>query len=388
MRDTRTTPLAAAVFGLLAALAPAHAQAPRSPAPAPVAAPVRVVAVTTELDRPWAVAFLPDGRALVTERAGRLRVVALNGAVSAPLGGVPLVDPTGQGGLLDVALDPGFAENRMVYLSFTEPGEGGTGTAVARGRLSDAGLEGVQVIYRQQPKVWGSQHFGSRLVFAPDGTLFVTQGDRYDYKEQAQNPASLLGKVVRINPDGSIPGDNPFTGVQNRLLGGAVARPEIWSIGHRNVQSAAIDPATGQLWTVEHGARGGDELNHPEAGQNYGWPIISYGVDYHGAKIGVGTAAPGLEQPAYYWDPVIAPSGMAFLTGDAYPGWQGSAFVGSLGQRLLVRLAIRDGQVVQEERLLSDLGQRVRDVQQGPGGLLYLLTDDGQLLRLDPTGGG
>ena len=388
MHDARTTSVAATVLSLLAALAPAHAQAPRSPTPAPVAAPVRAVPVASGLERPWAVAFLPDGRALVTEKAGRLRVVGPDGAVSAPLAGVPVVDPSGQGGLLDVALDPRFAENRMVYLSYAEAGAGGAGTAVARGRIGEAGLDGVQVIYRQQPKVAGGNHYGSRLAFAPDGTLFITQGDRGGYKEQAQNPASLIGKVVRINPDGSIPRNNPFTGRNSRFIRGTVARPEIWSIGHRNVQAAAIDPATGQLWTVEHGAKGGDELNHPEAGRNYGWPVITYGVDYDGSRIGEGTAKPGLEQPAYYWDPVIAPSGMAFLTGDAYPGWRGSAFVGSLGRRLLVRLVIEGGQVVQEERLLGDLGQRVRDVQQGPGGLLYLLTDEGGLLRLEPTGGG
>ena len=383
MHDARMTSLTAAVLGLLAA--PAQAQAPRSPTPNPVAAPVRAVPVATGFERPWGLAFLPDGRALVTEKAGRLRVVWPNGGVSAPLNGVPAVDAAGQGGLLDVALDPAFAENRLIYLSYAEPGEGGAGTAVARGRLGAAGLEGVQVIYRQQPKVAGGNHFGSRLAFALDGTLFITQGDRFAYKEQAQNPTNLIGKVARINPDGSVPADNPFVG---RWYGASAVSPEIWSMGHRNVQAAAIDPSNGQLWTVEHGARGGDELNHPQWGRNYGWPTITYGVDYDGSRIGVGTAAPDLEQPVYYWDPVIAPSGMAFLTSDAYPGWRGSAFVGSLGRRLLVRLAIQDGRVLGEERLLGDLGQRVRDVRQGPDGLLYLLTDEGALLRLEPTGGG
>ena len=382
MHDARMTSLTAAALGLRAA--PAHAQAPRSPTPDPIAAPVRAVTVTSGLERPWGLAFLPDGRALVTERIGRLRVVWPDGGVSAPLDGVPAVDASGQGGLLDVALDPAFAENRLVYLSYAEPGEGGAGTAVARGQLGEYGLEGVQVVYRQQPKVAGGNHFGSRLAFALDGTLFITQGDRGGSKEQAQNPASLLGKVARINPDGSVPADNPFLG---RVFGDAVVRPEIWSMGHRNVQAAAVDPANGQLWTVEHGARGGDELNHPQWGRNYGWPTITYGVDYDGSAIGAGTALPGLEQPAYYWDPVIAPSGMAFLASDAYPGWRGSAFVGSLGRKLLVRLAIQDGQVMQEEWLLGELGQRVRDVRQGPDGLLYLLTDEGQMLRLEPTGG-
>ncbi len=385
MRNARTPSAVATVVGLLAALTPAHAQAPRSPTPAPITAPVRAVTVASGLERPWAVAFLPDGRALVTEKAGRLRIVGPDGAVSAPLAGVPAVDPSGQGGLLDVALDPRFAENRMVYLSYAEAGAGGAGTAVARGQLGAAGLEGVQVVYRQQPKVPGGNHYGSRLAFAPDGTLFITQGDRFAYKEQAQNPTNLIGKVARINPDGSVPADNPFVG---RWYGASAVSPEIWSMGHRNVQAAAIDPSNGQLWTVEHGARGGDELNHPQWGRNYGWPTITYGVDYDGSRIGVGTAAPDLEQPVYYWDPVIAPSGMAFLTSDAYPGWRGSAFVGSLGRRLLVRLAIQDGRVLGEERLLGDLGQRVRDVRQGPDGLLYLLTDEGALLRLEPTGGG
>jgi glucose/arabinose dehydrogenase len=228
--------------------------------------------------------------------------------------------------------------------------------------------------------VQAGNHFGSRLVFARDGTLFVTQGDRFSYREQAQDLSSGLGKIVRIHADGSIPRDNPFVGRTG-------ARPEIWSFGHRNVQAAALDPRTGQLWTVEHGARGGDELNHPEAGKNYGWPVITYGVDYSGAKIGEGTAKPGMEQPVYYWDPVIAPSGMEFYTGDAYPGWKGSVFVGSLRPGLLVRLSLENGRVTREERYLGDLSARIRDVQQGPDGLLYLLTDarDGQLLRLEPA---
>ena len=294
---------------------------------------------------------------------------------------MPQVAARGQGGLLDVALDPRFADTRLVYLSYAEPGEGGTaGTAVARGRLDADRLQDVRVIYQQQPKVQAGNHFGSRLVFARDGTLFVTQGDRFSYREQAQDLSSGLGKIVRIHPDGSIPRDNPFVGRTG-------ARPEIWSFGHRNVQAAALDPRTGQLWTVEHGARGGDELNHPEAGKNYGWPVITYGVDYSGAKIGEGTAKPGMEQPVYYWDPVIAPSGMEFYTGDAYPGWKGSVFVGSLRPGLLVRLSLENGRVTREERYLGDLGARIRDVQQGPDGLLYLLTDarNGQLLRLEPA---
>lgn len=372
----------AAAFGLLAALLslPAAAQAPRSPTPEPVNPPLQVVTVAKGLDSPWGLAFLPDGRMLVTQKGGQLRLVGRDGAVSAPLAGVPEVVSRGQGGLLDVVLDPRFAENRLVYLSYSEAGAGGVGTAVARGRLGEAGLDGVQVVYQQQPKVAGPNHFGSRLVFAPDGTLFVVQGDRFAYREQAQNGMSLLGKIVRINPDGSVPRDNPYLNTPG-------VRPEIWSVGHRNIQSAAIDPATGRLWTVEHGARGGDELNHPEGGRNYGWPIITYGVDYSGAKIGEGTARPGLEQPVYYWDPVIAPSGMAFLTSSAYPAWRGSILVGSLKERVLVRLVLQDGVVVQEQRMLAGLRERIRDVRQGPDGLIYVLTDgsDGRLLRLDPA---
>src|SRR5262245_59220519 len=252
----------------------ALAQAPRSSTPGSMNGAVRVETVAKGLENPWALAFLPNGRILVTERPGRLRFVERDGRVSKPLDNVPRVLARGQGGLLDVELDPRFAENRLVYLSYAEPGEGNTaGTAVARGRLAEGKLDDVQVIYRQQPKVEGGGHFGSRLVFGRDGTLFVTQGDRMGYRERAQDLSSGLGKIVRINADGSVPKDNPFVGRTG-------ARPEIWSYGHRNVQSAALHPETGQLWTVEHGARGGDELNHPEAGKNYGWPIITYGVDY------------------------------------------------------------------------------------------------------------
>jgi glucose/arabinose dehydrogenase len=358
-----------------------EAEAPHSPNPKPVKADVRVETVARGLEHPWGLAFLPDGRMLVTERPGRLRIVERDGRVSEPLSGVPEVQARGQGGLLDVALDPHFAKNRLVYLSYAEPGPGGTaGTAVARGRHGEGRLEDVRVIYRQQPKVRGSSHFGSRLVFARDGTLFITQGDRSSYRDGAQDLSVGFGKIVRIKPDGSVPGDNPFVGRDG-------ARPEIWSYGHRNVQSAALHPKTGQLWTVEHGARGGDELNHPEAGKNYGWPVITYGVDYSGATIGEGTAKPGMEQPVYYWDPVIAPSGMTFYTGNAFPDWTGSVFIGSLRGQALVRLTLENGRVAREERYLRELGERIRDVRQGPDGLLYLLTDssDGRLLRLRPA---
>jgi glucose/arabinose dehydrogenase len=363
-----------------------HAQsatgpAQRSPQPKPIKGVVTAEPVATGLEHPWALAFLPDGRILVTERPGRLRIVAPSGRVSEPLDGVPRVQAGGQGGLLDVAIDPRFTENRLVYLAYAEPGEGGAGTAVARGRLGEGQLENVEVIYRQQPKVEGNGHFGSRLVFAEDGTLYITQGDRQGYREQAQDLDSGLGKLVRINPDGSIPKDNPFVGRSG-------ARPEIYSYGHRSMQAAALHPETGRIWTVEHGARGGDELNHPEAGKNYGWPVITYGRDYSGASIGEGTAKAGMEQPVYYWDPVIAPSGAVWYTGDRYPGWKGSLFVGSMQPGVLVRLTLENGRVTKEERYLAELGDRIRDVQQGPDGLLYVVTDEdeGRVLRVVPKG--
>jgi glucose/arabinose dehydrogenase len=363
----------AAVF-----LTAAHAQAPRSPTPAAIDASISAKALATGLERPWGLAFLPDGRMLVTERPGRLRIVDRSGRLSEPLAGVPKVYASGQGGLLDVALSPRFASDGLVYLSFSEPGEGGAGTAVARGRLAGNALENVEVIWRQTPKVPGSNHWGSRLVFGTDGTLFVTTGDRFSYRERAQDLSVTIGKVVRINADGSIPADNPFAKREG-------ARPEIWSYGHRNLQGAALHPATGRLWTVEHGARGGDELNHPQPGRNYGWPVITYGVDYSGAKIGEGTSKAGLEQPVYYWDPVIAPSGATFYTGDAYPGWKGSLFIGSLAPGGLVRLELDGDRVRKEERYLSDVG-RVRNVVQGPDGLLYLLIDagNGSIVRISP----
>ncbi len=366
-----------------AACRPAGSQGPaqRSPAPRAQEGVVRAEVVARGLEHPWALAFLPDGRILVTERPGRLRIVERDGRLSSPLGGVPEVQARGQGGLLDVAIDPKFGENRLVYLSFSEPSaEGTAGTSVARGRLGEGRLENVQIIYRQQPKLRGAGHFGSRLVFSNDGKLFVTQGDRQAYREQAQDLQSGLGKVVRINLDGTIPRENPFVGRSD-------ARPEIWSYGHRNLQSAALHPETGRLWTVEHGARGGDELNHPEAGKNYGWPVITYGVDYSGAMFGEGALKEGMEQPVYYWDPVIAPSGMTFYTGDAYPGWKGSVFIGGMGPRVLVRLTLDGDRVTGEERYLGELGKRIRDVQQGPDGLLYVVTDEdeGELLRVVPA---
>ena len=368
--------------GCLTACAPSpvQGQAPRSPTPASVKGALGVQAIAKGLEHPWSLAFLPDKRMLVTERPGRLRLVGPDGRVSEPLAGVPRVYASGQGGLLDVALSPAFAKDRLVYLSFAESVEGRRGTAVARGRLGERGLENMQVIWRQQPKVSGSNHWGSRIVFRPDGTLFVTLGDRFNYSDSAQDLSTTIGKIVRINPDGSAPRDNPFVGRTG-------ARPEIWSYGHRNVQAGALHPESGQLWTAEHGARGGDELNHPEAGKNYGWPVISYGVHYSGFKIGEGTAKAGMEQPVYYWDPVIAPSGMVIYTGDLFAGWKNNILIGSLTPGLLVRLVMKDGRVAQEERYLGDLGERIRDVRQAPDGSLYLLTDarNGQILRVTPA---
>ncbi len=359
--------------------APAQGPAQRSPRPAATEGVIKVETVAQGLVNPWGLEILPDGRFLVTERPGRIRIVERDGTLSAPIAGLPAVAARGQGGLLDVTLDPGFARNRVVYISFSEPGDGGAGTAVLRARLGEGRLDSVRVIYRQQPKVSSSSHFGSRIVVAPDGKLFVTQGDRASYRNEAQNLGSLIGKVVRINPDGTVPRDNPFVGRSG-------ARPEIWSYGHRNVQAAALD-ASGRLWTVEHGARGGDELNHPEAGKNYGWPVITYGRDYSGASIGEGTAKEGMEQPVYYWDPVIAPSGMTFYSGDAFRDWKGSALIGGMSPGRLVRLTLRDGKVTSETQYLGELGERIRDVRQGPDGLIYVITDSaqGRILRLSPA---
>lgn len=340
---------------------------------------IRVVTVARGLEYPWGLAFLPDGRMLVTERPGRLRIVGGDGSLSRPLSGVPDVFAQGQGGLLDVALAPEFAQNRLVYISYAEPGEGGGGTAAGRGRLEGNRLEDFQVIFRQVPKTGGGKHFGSRLVFSGDGRLFITVGERGE-RERAQDFTVHRGQVVRINPDGTVPAGNPFVGRPGY-------RPETWSHGHRNPQGADLHPETGELWTVEHGARGGDEINIPRAGRNYGWPIISYGRHYSGLKIGVGSEREGLEQPLYFWDPSIAPSNMAFYTGDRYPAWKGNLLVGALAGRMLVRLELDGERIAGEERMLQELGERIRDVRQGPDGFVYLLTDarEGRILRLEPA---
>ncbi len=369
--------LALASLALLPALAMPGAKAEGAAASN---RPIRLVEVARGLEHPWGMAFLPDGQLLVTERPGRLRIVGPAGEISGPLAGVPKVDAVGQGGLLDVAIDPDFATSRLVYLSYAEPRGDANATAVARGRLAEAGLEDVEVIFRQQPALPGRHHFGSRLVFARDGRLFVTLGDRYKEKDRAQTLDSHLGKVVRIERDGRVPPDNPFLGTPGAL-------PEIWSYGHRNVQGAALHPVTGELWTHEHGPKGGDELNRTLAGRNYGWPAITYGVDYSGALISDKTEAPGMEQPVHYWVPSIAASGLAFYSSDRFPSWAGNVFVGGLRSQQLVRLVLDGDRVVAEEVLLKDVvNERVRDVEQGPDGYLYLLTDEknGRLLRIEP----
>ena len=346
-----------------------------------------VVTVADSINTGWALAFLPNGKMLVTQRGGQLLLLGANGS-RAEVSGLPAVHARGQGGLLDVALDPDFATNSVIYWSFSEPQEGGTNnTAVARGRFVDGTsprVEDVSVIYHQVPAIVSNGHYGSRLVFGRDKTLFVTQGDRQtaEGRTNVQDKNGLIGKFVRLNRDGSVPADNPFVGQQG-------VRPEIWSIGHRNAQAAALHPTTGELWAIEHGTRGGDELNIARKGRNYGWPTIAYGIEYRGGPItGNITAQEGMEQPVYYWDPVIAPSGMAFYTAELFPAWKGSLFVGGHVNYELVRLSLDGERVVGEERLLKDLQPRprVRDVRQGPDGALYVLTDStsGKLLKLVP----
>ena len=341
---------------------------------------LNVATFATGLDHPWSLAFMPDGNMLVTERPGRLRIVDKAGRLSMPVAGLPPLFARGQGGLLDVALDRDFASNRTIYFCFADPVDGGGRTSLARARLSGARLGDMKVIFRQQGPVSTGNHWGCRITPTADGNLFFTTGDHFVHRDQAQNLGNHLGKIIRIRTDGSVPPDNPFV---NR----AGALPEIWSYGHRNAQGAALEPGTGIYWEHEHGARGGDEINIPQAGKNYGWPVITYGVDYSGAKIGLGTAREGMEQPVYYWDPSIAPSGMAFYEGDLFPQWRGNMFVGALAGKMLVRLELDGRKVVRETRLLRRLGERIRDVRSGPDGALWLLTDasDGRILRLTPA---
>lgn len=373
------TAAALVACGLLAPF-PASAQQTRAPDAQQTA--IKVETIAKGLQNPWGLQVLTDGRALITERPGRLRLVSAKGVLSAPIEGVPKVVAAGQGGLLDVALAPDFVQTGEIYLSFSEPRDGRTnGTSVARGKLvltSNGGrLVGAEVIFRQQPAYASNMHFGSRIVFARDGSFFLTVGDRYSLRDEAQNPANHIGKIMRLNRDGTPAADNP------KSAGWDAA---IWSIGHRNVQGAALHPETGELWTAEHGARGGDEVNVVRRGRNYGWPVITYGRDYSGASIGVGTSKEGLEQPLYYWDPSIAPSGAAFYTGTLFPAWRGNLLVGALAGQHLTRLVLSGEKVVGEERLLEDLGERIRDVRVAPDGSVWVLTDqtEGRILRITP----
>jgi aldose sugar dehydrogenase len=343
------------------------------------AGPLRVETVAKGLEHPWGLAFLPEGGMLVTERPGRLRRVGPDGSLSEPLKGVPRVAAQGQGGLLDVALDPNFAQNRLVYLSYAEPRGNGAATAAGRGRLSKDGnaLEDFKPVFRQEPAVSGGRHFGSRLAFTPDGKLFVSTGDR-GQETPSQDLDSLIGKLIRINPDGSIPADNPFVGYAN-------ARDEIWSWGHRNIQGLAVQPGTGTLWSLEFGPRGGDALTIPQAGENYGWPEVSYGTQYDGKPIPDPPTRPEFAQPVRHWTPAISPSGMTFYSGRAIPAWKGDLLIAGLTFHGLVRLSIDGRRVTGEERI--SLGARIRAVREGPDGAVYVLTDrsNGEIRRLTPA---
>jgi glucose/arabinose dehydrogenase len=343
---------------------------------------LEVQTVASGLVNPWSLAFLPDGRMLVTERPGRMRVVSTEGHLSAPLKGVPEVWASGQGGLLDVVIDKSHAENKTIYFCFAERTGGGGRTALARARLSDGNgrLDDVKIIFQQEGPLSSGNHYGCRIVQANDGNLFVTLGEHFSYRDEAQNLGNHLGKLIRVAPDGSAPADNPF-------VGRAGAKPEIWSYGHRNQQGLAINPASGDLWEIEHGPRGGDEVNIIGKAKNYGWPVIGYGIDYSGARIHESTAKDGMEQPIKYWVPSIAPSGMTFYTAELFPRWSGSLFTGALAGRMLVRLSLNGNTVTGEERLLQNLNERIRDVRQGPDGALWLLTDNsaGRILRVSPA---
>ena len=372
----RSSAMMCAASLLAAACAPSDAQVFHSSA-----GDLVVETVARGLEHPWALAFLPDGRVLVTERPGRMRIVAKDGKLSPALGGVPKVFASGQGGLHDVVLDRGYANNHTIYFCYAEPVDGGARTALARATLVDEStprLDDVKVIFHQEGPLSSGNHFGCRIAQTGDDNLFMTAGEHFSSRDQAQNLANHLGKIIRIRPDGSVPPDNPFVGRP---------KPEIWSYGHRNPQGLALHPTTGKLWEHEHGPRGGDEINIIEKGRNYGWPVIGFGIDYNGAKIHESTHKEGMEQPIWYWVPSIAPSGMTFMTGGLFPAWRGNLFVGALAGQALVRLELDGEKVVKEERLLQQLRERIRDVRQAPDGSLWLATDNsaGRILRVAPN---
>lgn len=390
LQSGRLAMAAIACTALLATSVPAHAQSPlgavAATGPSKSAAvngSARSVVVAEGLEHPWGLAMLPGepaGRMLVTERAGRMRILGTDGKPGAPLAGVPAVHAVNQGGLLDVVVAPDFLRSRTIYFSFAQPVPGGARTAVASAQVGDGKLENVKVIFAQADVISGGHHFGSRIAVARDGSLFITTGERYTEKDKAQSLESHLGKVIHVNADGSVPKDNPFAASTS-------ARREIWSYGHRNMQGAAIHPVTGKLWTNEHGPRGGDEINVPLAGKNYGWPVIGYGIDYSGLRMHESSAKAGMEQPIHYWVPSIAPSGMAFYTADRFPQWKNSLFIGALAGQHLARLTLDGERVVAEEKLLLDRKERIRDVRQGLDGFVYALTDEnnGRILRISPN---
>ena len=369
-------------LGACAQPTPSDAATPMPPTQATASGEMRIETIASGLEHPWAVALLPEGGYLVSERPGRLRRIATDGSLSAPIAGVPAVFAQGQGGLLDVVPDPQYASNKRIWLSFAEPGDGGTaGTAVATATLGTDALTDVRVVYRQVPKLEGGMHFGSRIAFDGKGHVFISQGER-NQKALAQDLDVLQGKLVRLNLDGTQPSDNPFVGSPG-------VRRAVWSYGHRNMQGMAVDPRTGKLWQSEHGPRGGDELNLPEAGKNYGWPVTSDGMDYASNRPYPetrGQEAPGMQRPYHVWAISPALSGMAFYTGRPGNAWNDSLFLGALAGRSLIRLQLDGDRIVSEERLLVDLGKRIRDVRVGSDGNVYVLTDedDGQLLRLLP----
>jgi glucose/arabinose dehydrogenase len=363
------------------AYSPAFAGQTRSGGLVTAASSYRATVVTSALASPWGIASLPDGRLLITEKAGQLRLVTAAGAVSAPITGLPAVNAAGQGGLLGICLDPDFATNRLVYWSFSEVRPTGNLTAIGKGRLAtdERTIENATVIYRAEPAYAGTLHYGGRVVFDRTGHLVISTGERSDLatRPQAQAVTSALGKVIRLTKTGQPAPGNP-------TFAQAGALPELYSIGHRNPQGLAIHPETGEVWQSEHGPRGGDEVNRLRAGANYGWPTITYGIEYSGQPIGASIQqGPGLEQPVYYWDPVVSPSGMTFYTGNRIAGWQHNLFLAALSGQHLVRLALDNNRVVGEERLLASEGQRFRDVTQGTDGALYAITDQGRLYRID-----